>query len=233
MRLFAQALDAATGTSADRDAIARRALGVEASAFDWLEDSEWEEAVHSELHTMGRTVNERFPEGCHLDWNGAGYEHRCPIPLAHLRWGFSPSLRTGKKVCIICQGDASECPHLPGQRYPVTAGRDDRGRCNICLETACEHQQGVEYMMPMRVEITEILAGDHLAVVPRPVQVDTRLGRIPFSVREATDALGPGFTAGTEVLCLMCRAPCTGLQRMPSDPRLHGRVLPPQCAFDE
>lgn len=230
-RLLAQALDERTGSLDERDAIARRALALEASAFNWLEDSEWEEAVHSELHGMGVKVLTRFPTGCRLDWTGEAYEHRCPIPLAHLRWGFSPALRVGKQACLICGEDASECPHLPGELYPVTARRDDHGRCTVCLESACDHEAGIEYMTLMRTEITQILAGDHLAIVPRPRQPDARLSTIPASAEWVAEALGPDFSAGDEVVCVMCRAPCTGLERMLSDPRMHGRELPAQRFF--
>jgi len=231
--LFATAMGEAAGTDEEREVLARKALSVGTSAFNWLEDSEWEEAAHDELHAMGRRVHELFPAGCHLDWTGERYEHRCPVRLAHKRFGFSPSMRVGKKLCMICGDDVSECPHLPGRMYSVLASRDDEGECSICHRTDCDHQVGAEYMARMSVRITEIVALDHLAIVPRPVQVDNRLSAIPVSNEGLAEALGPEFHPGIELYCSRCELACTGLDRMESDPRLHGRGLPTQRRFAE
>jgi hypothetical protein len=217
----------------ERDARARQALSREASAFNWLEDSAWEEATHHELHRMGTTVHELFPDGCHLEWTDARYEHRCPVRIVHKRFGFSPSLRVRKKLCMICDGDASECPHLPNRLYPVVACRDDDGRCRICRESSCDHQPGIEYMTRMTVQITEIVAADEVSIVPRPVQPDARLIGVPIDTASLVAALGQDFTPGMEVHCSMCELPCDGVDRMPGDPRLEGEVLPAQKGFDE
>jgi hypothetical protein len=229
---FRAAMDAANPSVDDREASARQALTLEASALNWLEDSQWEEAIHDELHMMGRLTHARFPAGCHLEWTGGKYEHRCPVRIAHKRFGFSPSFRVAKKVCLICGGDASECPHLPSRLYPVVASRDDNDECTICRQSGCEHEAGIEYMTRMTVEVREVLAMDHIAIVPRPVQPVARLTGIPVDTASLVEVLGAEFRPGMEVHCSLCELPCDGFDRMDSDPRLHGRELPPQRAFE-
>jgi len=231
--LFVKALDDTGAPVEERQVFARKALALETSAFNWLEDSDWEDATHAELHAMGKRVHELFPDGCHLEWTGERYEHRCPVRIVHKRFGFSPSFRVGKQICRICGEDASECPHLRDRLYPVTGGRDDEGCCRVCHERTCRHEDSVEYMTRMTVKITEIVEVDHLAIVSRPRQPDARLLGIPVSTENLAEALGPDFSPGIEVHCSLCEFACTGFDRMESDPRLQGKVLPPQRVFDE
>lgn len=58
---------------------------------------------------MGRYMREHLPKGYRLHWTGDRYEHRCPVAIVHKRFGFSPALREGHKICSLCGEDVSEC----------------------------------------------------------------------------------------------------------------------------
>ncbi|MDE0805861.1 MAG: hypothetical protein OSA99_21365, partial [Acidimicrobiales bacterium] len=126
------------------DAI-RQALSTAASAYNWLEGTEHEEAAHADLHRYGHYARQYFPGGCELGWTGRSYEHRCPVAVAHKRIGFSIGF-TGKRFCSVCGEDLSECEHVPGQFYDVEGGPNSEGRCRVCLAEACNtHVPGLTY----------------------------------------------------------------------------------------
>jgi hypothetical protein len=84
--------------------------------MNWLEDTPEFEIAHLELHTAGRFARENFAKGCRPEPKGDGsFVHRCPVFIAHKRFGFSIGA-TGNAICSICGGDASECPTFRGER---------------------------------------------------------------------------------------------------------------------
>lgn len=216
---FEDSMSAPDAESAER--LARDSLRLVSSAFNWLEDTELEDSVHEEIHMMGRSVRERFPDGCILAWTGAQYEHRCPVALSHKRFGFSPGMVVGKRVCSICGEDASECEHLRDRDYSVVGGPGPSGRCPVCLQDSCDHSPSETYTVTPASIITEIIRVDHIAIVSRPVQPDARLSAVPIDQASIVEALPPEFNYGLDtVYCSQCLGQCHGFDRMPGDPRL-------------
>lgn len=215
----------------DADAKMRQGLRLLADALNHLEDSAYEEAVHRDLHVAGQAAHRLFPDSCHLTWTGDRYEHACPVALSHKRFGFSPGLRVGKKLCGLCGVDASECPHLPGFEYFVS-GVKLNGHCVVCGGETCEHSPELDYWAEPWALVTEIVAMDHLSVVSRPRQPSARLTGIPVSIDTLRQVVGPEFVEGIEIHCFELH--CQGFDRMPGDPRLEDPVaLPPQVSVDE
>lgn len=207
------------------DHLARKALSLQFSAFNWLEDTDREEDAHRELHEMGRSTRTRFPDGCVLTWNGSSYEHRCPVRLCHKRFGFSPGMTVGKRICSICGDDISECPHLGDQLYTVRGGPGASGYCPVCAmqvgDRACDHSSNETFEVEPVSIITEIDRLEEISLVPRPQQPDARLTAIPVDGEALKDALGLVFSYGIDtVTCSACFNPCSGFDRMPGDPRL-------------
>jgi hypothetical protein len=220
---FDASLEAADPTEAER--LAREALSRQFSAFNWLEDTDGEEDVHRELHEMGRSTRERFPDGCVLIWNGSRYEHRCPVALCHKRFGFSPGMIVGRRICSICGEDISECPHLGDQLYKAPGGPSASGYCPVCVlqvgDPACDHSPNETYDVEPVSIITEIVRLEEISLVSRPNQPDARLTAIPIDSEALQAALGPRFRYGIDrVFCSECLTPCSGFDRMPGDPRL-------------
>jgi hypothetical protein len=205
--------------------LAREALSLQFSAFNWLEDSHREEDVHQELHEMGRSTRERFPGGCVLVWTGTSYEHRCPVALCHKRFGFSPGMIVGQRICSICGADISECPHLGDQLYTVAGGPNASGYCPVCVRQVgvpvCDHSPTDTFEVEPVSIITEIIRLEEISLVSRPIQPDARLTAIPVDGQTLKAAMGPRFQYGIDtVSCSRCLNPCSGFDRMPGDPRL-------------
>ena len=203
------------------DSHARRALDLLWSALNWLEDTEYEDAVHEQLHETGRAVRQRFPRTCILTWTGERYEHRCPVRLAHKRFGFSPGFIIGKKICSICGQDATECEHLPTRKYKLIGGRGPDGKCTICHKADCvEHIEGNVYWERPSRHLTEIREMTELSLVSRPRQPDARIYGLPLENNEVLRrAAGTRFKLGDTLYCSMCLEPCPGFDYLDSDPR--------------
>lgn len=190
----------------------RTALATAASAFNWLEGSDFEVDAHDDLHRYGRYTRENNPSGCELGWTGSGYEHRCPVAIAHKRIGFSIGF-TGQRFCSICDADLSECEHTPGRFYDVVGRTDDSGQCVVCRKDHCtEHTVGETYRaraagVIRQAEIHEV------SLVAMPKQPDARLAAIPIDTARLQERLGPGFKIGMRVSCDQCLQPCPGLDK--------------------
>ncbi len=205
----------------EAERLARHALALAYSAFNWLEDTSFEEQVHEELHYMGRVTRDRFPDGCTLVWTGAQYENQCPVALAHKRFGFSPGMVVGKRSCSICGEDVSECPHSRKGTYKVRGGPSPAGYCPVCHEKECDHSPDLTYEVRQVSIITEIVRLEEISFVSRPVQPDARLQGVPFDADDLRRALGPRFRYGNDTVnCSQCHQPCEGFTRLPGDPRL-------------
>jgi hypothetical protein len=189
----------------------REALRLCASALNWLEDTEHEDRVHEELESMGRYMREHLPKGCRLHWTGDRYEHRCPVAIAHKRFGFSPALREGRRICSICGEDVSECEHLPDSKYPAPGGVGPSGYCPVCIRKDCsDHSPDATFVVYPVSIVEEIIGIDHVAVVRRPKQPDARLTAIPIDTKRLRKTLGPNFQPGMELNCDRCLLPCQG-----------------------
>ena len=212
-RAFGQAIYLEQLHDAGADAKAREALSIAASATYWLEDTELEEVAHEELDRYGRFVRETFPDGCILHWTGRSYEHRCPVRIAHKRFGFSIGF-TAKRLCSICGSDLSECEHLPGHVYEVQGGRGPHGYCRVCMRRDCtEHVPEQTYPARVGSVITEIETLEEISLVEKPQQPDARLTAIPVDTKSLQDHLGRDFRPGMTVTCSQCLDPCAGFER--------------------
>lgn len=196
---------------ADAENHLREAIGLAASAYNWLEDSEYEESMHVEMHKYGRYAREHFDRRCFLQWDGRRYEQRCPIGVAHKRIGFSIGF-IAKRFCSVCDEDLSECEHVPGQFYDVEASDLD-GVCRICRRPSClDHVGGQTYRgrassIIREARITEI------SLVNKPKQPEARLLAIPIDTAALADFLGPEFRPGMRVNCDKCIMDCPGVER--------------------
>jgi hypothetical protein len=193
----------------------REAIRTMASATYWLEDTEYFDVAHDDLHTFGRFAREHFPEDCEVHWDGKAYSHTCPVPIAHKRFGFSPEMIVKRHVCSLCGDDASECPHLPLQLYRVRGGCDysPSGRCRVCIKEECEHDPNTTYLVTQVRIVEKIERMDGVAIVGRPVQPDARLTAVPIETKDLADYLGPGFTPGMRLQCSQCLERCGGFTR--------------------
>jgi len=208
-------------TADEAEEFARTALSLQYSAFNWLEDSEFEDEAHGELHEYGRQVRERFPDGCAMTWTGDAYEIRCPVVLCHKRFGFSPGFVVASRICTLCGLDASECDHSHSHWYEVSGGPGPAGICPVCHKEDCDDDPQQTYVVRAGTLIKKIIRMDELSLVHRPRQPDARLAALPVSRAELEDALGPEFVYGVHaVFCHKCLSPCPGLDRLPGDPRL-------------
>lgn len=207
---------------AQAERLARSALAEQVSAYNWLEDTGLENAVHDDLHSMGRDVRLRFPGGCTLTWSVGRYEHRCPVEIVHKRFGFSPTLIAGEKLCTICGTDISECEHMPGQIYAVHGGIvAGTGRCAICMEEQCEHDADTVYEARAGAFVTKIAEVEEISLVSRPKQPDARLVAVPIDGEVLREYLGEGFQYGKDTVdCSQCLSPCEGFTRLAGDPKL-------------
>lgn len=164
---------------------ARDGLKTLRSALDWLEDSEHFDRAHEALDWAGRSIRTTF--GCRLEFDpDRGYSQTCPVALAHTRVGLSTAYIIRESECSICGRDPEDCDHISGREYEGKA----------CFR---------------RVTRADI---DHIALVDRPKQIDTRITSQSVSLKKIRDALGPEFFYGTPVSCDRCLTPCNGMSEM-------------------
>lgn len=215
-KLFGRAVRLTEVAPVEAEASGREALAVAASALYWLEGSDYESTAHDELHRYGAYVRRNFAHGCHLQWDGARYEHRCPVAIAHKRLGFSIGF-VGDRLCSICAEDVSECPHRLGRYYAVEGGLNAIERCRVCAAKECTvHLPGETYRARANVVITK---GDiyEVSLVSKPVQPDARLTALPISNRDLQGSLGPRFSLGMRVSCDRCQNACAGFDTLPEN----------------
>lgn len=204
----------------------RKALDIAALASYWLEGSGDFDTVHADLHRMGKFARENFPEDCQLHWDGKTYEHRCPVALAHKRFGFSVGLIVSKKTCSLCGQDSSECDHLPEHLYRVRGGSNGSptGRCRVCAEEECTHDPAITFLTTPISVVEEIEALEEVSIVPNPKIPGARMAAIPVSTESLQSILGPDFRPSDRVQCSECLGECKGLTYLPNP----GELTPPE-----
>lgn len=215
-RAFGQAVLLTELSAKQADDTIRRALNLVASAYNWLEDTEFDNATHREMHKYGRYAREHFPDRCELGWTSSGYEERCPIAVGHKRLGFSIGF-IGDRICSICQADPSECEHIAGEFYEIKGGSDHRGFCQVCGVGGCaDHLDGSAYQViaARRIANAQI---QEVSLVDKPVHPDARLLAIPIDFANLRRVLGPRFQPGQRVSCDMCLEACPGMDRPLAD----------------
>jgi hypothetical protein len=190
----------------------RECLAVAASAFYWLDRSELEEAAHSDLHKYGRFAREHFASGCEATWTGSRYELRCPVAIAHKRFGFSVGF-TGKRLCSICRDDLSTCEHERGALYEIEGGIFADGYCRVCEASDCTTHGAGTHQVRCGSIVAEMTI-EELSMVDRPVQPDARLTAIPMDTKQLAEFLGPTFKPGMPVSCDRCLSECPGFDSL-------------------
>jgi hypothetical protein len=187
---------------------ARRALRLGAEAYWLAELTELAEREHRTLHAMGRWTVANFD--CWLDYESGSYSTSCPVAIADLRMGFSPGF-AARKMCSICDGDLSECPHVRGRLYWVRGSKHPGGRCRVCAAETCKHRDDRLYKTCVIGIIKEVDVLREVSVVDVPAQPLARLTKRPVSLKAIADSFGPGFVQGIEVGCTSCSLPYPGL----------------------
>jgi hypothetical protein len=193
---------------------ARRAIDSVVRAFWWAEGSDLEDSQHELMHKIGRWTRRTF--GCRLHFDGESYTEKCPIAIAHKRFGFSPGY-TARHVCSICGDDLSECPHLRSRLYWVRGGLNDSGVCPICMQENCKRHRADRLYQARPVSIVTDLEGLEVSLVGRPANPEARLLSIPVSMERLAEEFGPAFTAGMPVRCDRCLGDCWGFAQIPNE----------------
>lgn len=111
------------------EAAARKALACYASALNWAEDTPVFDDTHSRLEEAGLWTRRTF--GCQLSVQGVTYTQKCPVALAHKRFGLSIG-GVGRRTCSLCGDDLSECDHMRDVAYSVPGGLSELGWCRVC-----------------------------------------------------------------------------------------------------
>jgi hypothetical protein len=214
-RRFETAKRLADQAPAAAEAEARRAIGASAKAFWRAEETEYEDREHDLMHELGRWTRQTF--GCSVSFDGKEYKQRCPIAIAHKRLGFSIAF-VADRICSICGGDLSECPHLRQRAYWVRGGIGPSGQCPVCLsEQGCSHRNDHLYRVSVVSIIREIRELPSISLVSRPAMPEARLTELPISNRDLVRSLGQGFRPGMPLSCDECLRPCTGFGELPAD----------------
>jgi len=223
-RLSGQATEAA-------EQEARQAIAEAVNAFWWSEDSELEDAQHALMHKIGRWTRQRF--GCAVHFDGQRYSQRCPLDIAHKRFGFSIGY-TATPMCSICGDDISECPHLPEKQYWERGGVGPSGYCPVCMKQAgCRHRPDRLYRVTVGRIITKMQLRE-VSVVARPAGVTTRLSELPIDTGKLIQRLGSDFKVGMPVSCDLCVAGrCWGFDELPREAAERSKAMPNEKRTDE
>lgn len=211
----------AVGNRVDAEQHARTSIRLYASAMNWLEEgADGFDLAHTEIHEVGLFCRQEFPFGCQVEKHGSDFMERCPLPLAHNRFGFSPSM-TGNAICSICNADITECSHRPGEEYSIEAQRHPGGHCNICGDKHCTtHDVGVLCTARAIVIISKIYEIEEISLVNRPRNPDARIIASSLSRDQIERALGEHVPATGYLQCDKCLIPCQGLNYLP-DSKVH------------
>lgn len=195
------------------DKSARVALDRATRAFWWAEDTPMEEEQHRLMHRIGRWTRRNL--GCYLDFDGSGYKLRCPIAIAHKRFGFSVGF-TAKRLCSLCDRDLSECEHLQSRLYWTRGGRRGDGPCRVCLRDSCRHRADRLYRAHVVSVVKNVGALREISLVRRPVYPEARLTELPtISGAEFAARFGPDFRPSMPVSCDRCLGDCDGFDELP------------------
>ena len=216
-RLFGQAIRKQSYDSEAAHQAMREAISTAASAFYWLDDTDLGEPAHQTLHKYGKYARQHFPKGCTVDFDGRHYLTRCPVLIAHKRFGFSVEFE-GTPRCSLCGDDASECmAHTKGEKYDVAGGwvQGLHGSwCRICGASSCDaHSSGETYTVRAGhvIEEANLLAA---ALVPKPRQPDARLSSLEIDDALMLPVVGRD-NWGDPIGCTRCELPCQGFTEMP------------------
>jgi hypothetical protein len=186
---------------------ARMALAAAAEAYWLSEGTEGAVAEHLYLHQIGAWTRQTI--GCELDWDGSNYTTTCPVKRADERWGSSPGF-VARKWCSICDGDLSECPHLPDRLYWVAGGPTSFGPCRVCRNDECQHEASQLYPAPAVSIVKEVDELLEISIVDVPAQPTARPTSVTIRTTALHRAVRRAFPAAP-AKCLHCLKPYHGL----------------------
>jgi hypothetical protein len=195
------------------DASARQALDRAARAFWWAEDTPMEDEQHRLMHKIGRWTRRNL--GCELDFVGSGYQLRCPIAIAHKRFGFSIGF-TARRICSVYGQDLSECEHVRHRLYWVRGMRRSDGTCRVCMKESCRHRADRLYPAHVVSIVRNVTKMREVSLVRRPVNPEARLTELPvIPTADFAKKFGPEFKPGMPVSCDRCLGECDGFDELP------------------
>lgn len=179
-----------------------KSLDLVTRAFWNAEDSELEEPLHDEMHRYGEHKRRSF--GCFLAYEGGNYHQRCPIAIAHKRFGMSVGFTVKSRVCSICGDELADCEHLLDELYEVPGGIGPAGVCPVCTNSECnDHSPDRLYKVGV-VGVVKEAQLHEISIVRKPSQPEARATSLPVDTRDFKEALGVGFTPGMAVTCDKC-----------------------------
>lgn len=212
LRRFANAQRLASEDRSLAEHEARAAIRAVVRAYWWAEDSTDDEPQHRLLHEIGSWTRRSF--GCSLDFDGTKYRQTCPIAIAHKRIGLSIGF-IARRMCSICGGDLSSCPHVRGRSYWVRGGANDGLDCPVCLTIRCNHRHDRLYRASVVSIVDEVDELKEISFVGRPASPEARLTELPVDTSSLQRRLGPSFQVGVDVSCDLCRrGECWGFDEL-------------------
>jgi hypothetical protein len=188
---------------------ARRALRLAVDAYNFLEDDPLAEFAHIYAHQVAAFVCGMF--GCTFTYEDDVYWDSCTLSLMHNRVGHSMGF-TANRVCSICYSDIEECPHLLDQKYPISAERDDDGRCTACGASSCPHTEGETVEVYPKAIFGDDMELHEISYVGRPRDPLARLTQVEVDKDLVIDLLGH-WPDGNTVYCYRCLQRCSGIKR--------------------
>ena len=186
---------------------ARAALHHAVRALNLLEDLDEALDAHRVIHEIGAFISWHYK--CRITLNDGRWAWQCPVILSHIRMGLSAGF-TAQRICSICEGDISECPHLPNQQYRVAV--TDADNCP-CGNDGCEDHQAGETIEAYPSALIRRADLHETSLVARPRDPLARISKIEFSDEQLRAMLRVSeIPANVDSLeCLHCRQACTGL----------------------
>ena len=193
-----------------------KALDLIASASYWLEDSNYLNDIHVDMHVMGRFQRERYQVQCSVEEESGSFQVKCPIAIAHKRFGFSVAMKARTYLCSLCGEAYASCSHLPGRLYRVRGGAEGSPteRCRVCSGDGCQHRSDTTYVTTQSGVVVEAELHE-VSIVDRPKSPDARLGAIPVNAAWVRSRLGQP-SRGVTLFCDQCVDRCPGFTYLDS-----------------
>jgi hypothetical protein len=177
------------------------------------EDRPLEEVLdhcHHLVHRYGELVGGLF--GCPVEYKDDDWYDTCVVSLLHLRFGNSAGF-TARYICAVCGEGAGDCHHNLGDSYPLTAGLNADGYCDICEDECEAHKVGSIYETEAGYRITDAMMQE-VSLVRRPRDPLTRITHRSVNPERLIDRLGRLPEPGEPVLCHSCLYPCEGFRHL-------------------
>jgi hypothetical protein len=190
-----------------------KSLNLATRAFWNAEDSELESPLHDEMHRYGKHKRQNF--GCYLTYEAGMYHQRCPIAIAHKRFGMSVGFTVISRVCSICGEELADCDHLPDELYEIPGGIGPAGVCPVCTRLECVEHSPDRLCRVAVVGIVKEADLHEISIVRKPAQPEARATSLPVNTKDLRRVLGPDFTPGMPVSCDKCLQPCSGFEELP------------------